>query len=317
MSKKNLRVLAALSCDVANALQAPGARRWLRRGRLRRTHAGRNLLARVCAELDIAPPTAGLAALRHWGQTRARPPGWLAAADPVWLQAGLDKLFLHQPPAGDVSPDSLAEIFRELQIKLFADDELRLESIGELGYLHSPAAFATAAIASADIDGERPDEHMPAGDGADRYLQLNGELQMALHEHPYNVQREHLGQQPVNALWLWGGGEAAALLPRELPTLFSDDPLCCGYWLQSAARCDAAPEFLSTCLDSTTGDLIADFRDATRPSDEILAELGSAVRAGAISHLTLMFADRTCIDYRPGDRYRFWRRAQPATGDAA
>ena len=52
------------------------------------------MFAGVLGVIAHALPAAGLAALRFWGQTGERSDAWIAAADPVHLEARLS-----EPPA--------------------------------------------------------------------------------------------------------------------------------------------------------------------------------------------------------------------------
>jgi hypothetical protein len=308
MANRKNHALVALPVAASIALTQADNSNWLRRSRLRAAAGDGSLLAALGAEFDLPVPAAGLAALRLWGQTGQRPEGWMCGADPVWLQAGLDKLYVQVPPADDLDADGLQAMFRQLQQDLFADDAMRLQANAEFGYLHSVEPFATATIPAATIAGERPDAYMPSGAGVESYLRLTGEIQLALHEHPYNQLREQQGRQPLNSLWLWGGGEAAEATPRPMPALFSSDPLLHGYWLQSAAEGREVPAALSDCLQLARNELIIDLQNDPRPLEAALLELRAIMEGGQLQQLTLLCADRTCIDSRPGDRFKIWRR---------
>ena len=48
--------------------------------------------------------------------------------------------------------------------------------------------------------------HLPTGKDSARWHRLLTEMQMLLHSHPVNAEREAIGLPAVNSLWLWGGG---------------------------------------------------------------------------------------------------------------
>ena len=314
MSHTGTNAIVVLPCAASFALTVAGCERWLARASASRQPGDGSLLHAVLAELSLPVPETGLAGLRYWGQTGAPPSGWCAGADPVWLQAGLDKLYLHAPAAGDVDANTLRELFADLQRALFDDDESRLEAIANVGYLLASAECATSPLPADAIVGQRPDPYLPGGPSATRYLQLSGEIQMALHDHASNRQRELNGQPPINSLWLWGGGTVTGSVPRTLPALFADEPLLRGYWSYSQAPVRDWPGTLSDCASVADGSLVAVVPPpgGGESVDFIavqLQELQALQSEAQLRDLALLFADRTVLRVRRSDRYRFWRRA--------
>lgn len=318
MSHKNASAIIALPCTLDFAMADASCRRWLMRARIDSGPAEPTLLHSVCRQLREPLPTAGLAALRYQGQTGVPPSGWLAGADPVWLQAGLDKLYLHAFSPEDLDPYVLGTLYGDLQQTLFGTADTRLEAIGGRGYLWTTAGLATSPLPAEAISGQRPDSCMPGGAGAARYLQLNGEVQLALHDHPSNQQREQAGQQPVNGLWLWGGGEAAGSDARDLPMLYANDPLLRGYWLHSEAHVADWPGSFASCINPERSDFVAALpaparADGMEPVASVLSELQALQRERRLQVITLLFQDGHVIRVRPGDRYRIWRRPKART----
>ena len=64
---------------------------------------------------------------------------------------------------------------------------------------------------------------MPQGEDAPRFRSILNEVQMLLHSHPVNQQREARGELTINALWLWGGGIKPMVENRSTTTLFASD----------------------------------------------------------------------------------------------
>lgn len=275
-----------------------GLRALLARGELVAPARPASQLVRVLESFRLDGAVAAQAALRLWGETGERPAGWVGAADPVWLQAGLDRLYLHAPPPGDVDADEFAGMLADLESALLDERHQRLLAHGERGYLLSADALPTADAPPAALDGERPDAYLPAGRGAVALQSLASEIQMSLHQHPANAERERAGRRPVNALWFWGGGEAPAPASRALPTLHADDPLLVGYWLAAGRAVAPDPARLADCLDG--GDLVA------RAAD--LDEFAGLWRAGRLRRATLLFADGYRVCLRRGLRALLRRR---------
>ncbi|MEQ8206906.1 MAG: hypothetical protein RIA65_12070, partial [Woeseia sp.] len=303
MAKTGADAIVALPCSVSFAMNEAGCGRWLARSMASRQPVDCSALQRVLAELSLPAPETGLAGLRYWGQTGAPPSGWLAGADPVWLQAGLDKLYLHAPAADDLDAETLSELMADLQEAMFADDQSDFEALGNFGYLHSPQEFATSSLPADAISGTRPDPYLPSGASATRYLQLCGEIQLALHDHRSNLQREQRGQPPVNSLWLWGGGTVDGHVPRTLPALFANEPLMRGYWWYSQASVSDWPGSLSQCATVSEGRFVAVVPPpvADVSVDAVataLRELQALQANGRLPDIALLFMDGTVLRVR-------------------
>lgn len=106
-----------------------------------------------------------------------------------------------------------------------------------------------AELPTASLDrviGRNVDAWLGANPAARRVRRLQAEVQMLLHEHPVNRQREALGLLPVNSFWLSGcgvaqpvSGEAVRLETRlRAPALAEDWPAWAKAW--DVVEADAA-----------------------------------------------------------------------------
>jgi len=288
--------------------RAPDAacRRWLSRAALRRDAPRRVDLERVLAVLGRPAPASGLAALRLWGDTGERPRGWVAAADAAFLEARLDHLHLHALADRDLSRAELRELLDDLGQMLFADAAWRLVRVGRRGYLCGEAGFATAGRPPALLDGERVARWLPQGRQADAGLALGSEIEMCLHRHAVNAARVRRGLQPVNGLWIWGGGYALPAAGPALPPLYSDEPLLRGYWHAAGG---AVADYSADGWPCAAGDVVVTLPQNASDAD-IRAALDAlrARQAERRATVTLLLAERTVATLRPGDRWRYWRR---------
>jgi hypothetical protein len=294
-----------------------GVRRWLSRAQLRVDNARSEPLARVLAALGLPPVTEGMAALRLWGQVGQRPDGWQCGADPVYLEARLDHLYLHA--LQDVSASETKGLFEYLQTTLAAGRSYAFHHVDSSGYLQREDAMATMPVAAPSADGHSPDAFALEGPAPTNHDALQSELQMCLHECDVNRQRAMAGQLPVNSLWFWGGGIAPPPKAQVLPTLFCDDTLFTGYWMGSGQNTHRWPGSLAACVAA------ADSFVAVTPCDEYAAEsaescldeLRMLLKRGRLARLTLLFRDGLQADMRRRDRLRIWRRnaAHLAPGD--
>jgi hypothetical protein len=284
-------------------------RRWLGRSELLEQALEEPLLAPVLDQIGHAVPASGLAALRLWGQTGERPKGFIAAADPVYLEPRLGTLCVY-----DLGPEIPAGEFHRLighlQERLANESSFGFESLGACGYVSSERPFTTATVAPARVHGDCPDAQLPGGAAGSTCRRLVSEIEMALHEHEVNREREAGGHQPVNSLWVWGGGLAPAPSALPLPPLYADDPLLRGYWYAATGNGAAWPGSIGACLDATSGGFVAVVPQADDPPllESLLAELRAALRAGRLARLSLRFRDGLHAEVLRAHRRRVWRR---------
>jgi len=302
---KNFAVLV-LPRDARGALSGSPVARWLGRGDVGAGSPG-DLLARLGAVLGVDVPERGRAALRFWGQAGRRPEHWIAAADPVYLEAHLDHLRLHALHPDEVA-DDLGDLLGELDATLGNDkDGLRFRLVEGRGYVEADREpFATSPSGPGTISGGEPSGHMPEGREAAGYHRLQSEIQMVMHGSAVADRRAAAGRRPLNGLWLWGGGWAPEPETRPLPALFGDAPLLAGYWASSGASARPWPGNLAGCFadDEAVVAVLPDDGHVTQH----LEEARRLLTDGAVGRLVVMFAGGTTIRLRPAHRFRFWRQ---------
>lgn len=285
-------------------------RRWLARADLGRLNEPGELLGRILAQLNLPCPESGLGALRMWGQTGERPNVWIAAADPVYLEPRLDHICLHALDAESAPAADLQPLFDHLQATLGDDQAIGFARLGTFGYLRSDRPLATAAVPPQVVHLDMPNEYLPSGEGAAGFRQLVSEVEMALHEHEVNRRRQASGKQPVNCLWIWGGGVAPDQETVPHPPLFGDDPLLTGYWMSKTGVVAAWPGDIRSCVDASVAGFVAVAPEVDDCGllEQLLGELRAELSSGRLSRLTLMFRDGIEATVLPGHRLRWWRR---------
>ena len=295
----------------AGRLQSHSLRRWLAQSDLSFSPVRSELLASVSRELSLPYPESGFAALRMWGQTGERPTRWIAALDPVYLEPRLDHLCLHALSRKDVPARELRALIDHLQRTLGGANEVGFTRLGPCAYLSSPEAVATADVPAYVVDQRQPDDFLPVGEGSASYRNLASEIEMSLHDHEVNIEREAKSRRPINAMWLWGGGTAPLQETRAQPPLFSDDPLLTGYWYSATAVAEPWLGGIEACLDASVAGFVAETPigdDSPELLEGCLAELRHALRKGRVSELTLLFRDGLRASVRRSHALRFWRR---------
>lgn len=297
------------------AVRASDIRRWLAQSDLEFSDEPASMLARITRALGQPDVNDGHGALRLWGQTGDRPTVWMAAADPVFLEARLDHLCLHSLLPQEFPRRDLVEIFDELQSDLGGEDGLGFVHIGRYGYLRGSHPMATATLSATALHGREPSPYMPTGGDANAYHRLHSEIQMALHLSDVHRRREAEGLRPINALWIWGGGEAPTSAPRSIPPLYADDALVRGYWHSAAGIAQPWGGLLSDCVEQSPQGFVAIVPHVLRPTadgmgalSEHLTELRAILRNSAIRSLKLLFRDGITVQVRRRHVLRIWRR---------
>ena len=288
--------------------------RWLSQAKLERLRVPVEPLAQVLGVLGRQAPAEGLAALRFWGQTGERPGAWMAAADPVYMEPQLDRLFLHALRAEDLGRSDIRRLFDGLQESLGSEAALGFAVLGDCGYIRSQQPMVTASFPASALDRQNPDDWLPSASAAAATLGLISEIEMSLHQHPVNAERQARGLPPVNSLWVWGGGRAPQQSSAPLPPLYADDPLLRGYWHSAGATTVDWPGTIDACLDGGEGSFVAAMRADSRDAAALhagLHALRDALRSGRLRSGVLLSADGICATLRRSDRLRVWRRASP------
>lgn len=289
-------------------------RLWLSKGRTQFTAPADEMLYSVTELIGHNARHDGLAALHFWGQTGERSAAWMAATDPVNLEAHLNHLYLHDLRGEQMPISDLRLIIDYLQAS-FGSERMAFARLGHQGYLRGEQEIATAKVSSRIVDGLRPDEFMPKqgeDNKAEDHHRLLSEVQMALHEHEININRIEAGQREVNSLWIWGGGTAPEVEVKPIFPLFANDPLFKGFWLSRTGIVEPWSDGFDACITLAQQGFVAIIPELaagqTESPDRYLQQLKGLLAAGKIGRLTLIFRDGLRADMKASDAYRFWRR---------
>jgi hypothetical protein len=160
---------------------------------------------------------------------------------------------------------------------------------------------------------------MPQAEGGAVLRRLMTELQMLLHEHVVNRERERRGWPAANALWPWGNGALVRQAPRSLPMAFGTHDYLCGIYRHYGSTVQ--------CVPSSAGELIEALRSRAQQGatqalvvleapalghleQHWLVPLVQALRARRLARLDLILDGWHLGIDRRGLR-RFWRRPLP------
>lgn len=229
-------------------------------------------------------------------------------ADPVHLQLQRDCFTLSAPVPLPLSADEASALLDGLNGH-FADDGMQFAA-GTSGHWYlQVAAMPAVSTQSPDRAMDR-DIHafLPAGPDAARWQHLGNEIQMLLHAHPVNQQREARGLPACNSLWFWGGGQPPQAGNGRALFAYGDSPLVKGLArLGHVTYKGAAP----AAADMHGQVPISWWLDDASAVDSGLQLVADALSRGKLRGLRLYLAGRgeaLQADLSWSDLLKFWRR---------
>lgn len=253
-------------------------------------------------------------------------PEHLICADPVSLSFTRDALILRGPRDLALTAAECSTLLATLNQE-FGDEGLFQSTHPERWYLHARQATQTEFVPLADVLGRPVALFQPEGPDAARWARLSNEIQIVLHNHPVNREREARGQLLVNALWFWGAsGRAVQARTAPASSIICDDATLSG--LAKQAGCSVrtpqqagdpahGPRGHSWWFDTRLQDaaLAGDFNQWLQGLEalehSLLAPLWQAWRAGRLNRLDVLApSDKTLLhaDLKRWQRFAFWRR---------
>jgi 2,3-bisphosphoglycerate-independent phosphoglycerate mutase len=126
----------------------------------------------------------------------------------VTLKPQGSSIYMQDFSAGHISSAEAAELVKTLQQELGNSE---IEFHAGVGYRHlmvwRGGRDGMRSTPPHDITGKSILDHLPSGDGAATLNNIMNHAQMALYDHPVNVQRKKEGLLPANSIWLWGHGK--------------------------------------------------------------------------------------------------------------
>lgn len=275
----------------------------------------------------LAADTA-LAAIRRRGEDRAsadESAHWLCA-DPVGLSFAREHLLLADASTLDVAAAEAERLIVDLN-RDFSELGRFEAGTPERWYLCTHAPVATRFAPLAAVVARPLAHHLPEGPDAAQWHRLINELQIWLHNHAVNREREAAGRPLLNSLWFWGGGAAPAGPGRPAAVIHADAPLPLGLARLAGMREGharsygelAAADDALVCVDALERAALALDLDGWRAAlaaldTHWLAPALAALRAGSLTGLTLHAPGeratlQVAIDRRA--RWQFWKRPLP------
>jgi hypothetical protein len=194
---------------------------------------------------------------------------------------------------------------------VFGDSGFALDApTPERWYLRLPReAKLPQFSAPDDALGEDLFEHQPDGPEGRRWRALLNEIQIVLHNHPWNAQRAERGLVPINALWIWGGGVLPDRVTADAGLACSDDDLIRASMQLAGGQASRLPQtYVGTDAVGIVLHDLRGYRDLAALQRDWLLPAADAVRTGMLDSLVLDAADGSRLRIAKAQRWRIWRR---------
>ena len=262
----------------------PGLARIARYGTAQPLELGwRPWLAAWSGQHDLAnsaPATVAAAASRATAADAKGRMAWIAT--PVHLIAGLSSVHLDARGLLQVELELRRELAKDFN-SVFGESGFHLEALPSAGFLMiGPSIEDQDTVEPARVLGASLTDVLPEAQSAPTLRRLIAEIEMWLHGHRVNADRQRKGKLPITALWLWGAGTAregvavdveqeflnsettdtvpasmvrgAALAATATPVpgvAFGGDPYLHGLWRASGSNARATPRSFNEVLGHT------------------------------------------------------------------
>lgn len=208
-----------------------------------------------------ALPVAAFSALAS--DENRRDEDWYAYLDPVHLLPNRDTLMLLPASHLRISDSEAHSLCRDIAA-FFQDQSWDVRYLSASHWLlRLPQSPDLQLIDLAEAQSANLLELMPRGSDATQWKKNLTELQMFLHHHTINQQRDQQGLPGINSVWLWGGGSlsqwrAGQQVSRadnaEHITLYADDAEIVGMARYLALTLKSSDGELSDLLAGLQGD---------------------------------------------------------------
>ncbi len=175
----------------------------------------------ICQQFAVqATPDYPLAALSCEFNDKAPPPYYLQA-DPVHLVMQRDAFALSDPSTLAITHAELLALSVVLN-QHFMSDGFVFEVSNEKLLLRLEVAPKISTTLPEKVVGRNVYSFLPQGVDASYWNKILNEIQMLLHEHPLNQQREMASLPVINSIWLSGGGLLPIAAKSSFNKIYSD-----------------------------------------------------------------------------------------------
>jgi hypothetical protein len=239
----------------------------------------------------------------------------LLRIDPVHLHPDMEYVLLFDSQHFELGAEQAAELVDALNEFLRAEGWHIEAPCAERWYLQGVNNGSTGYTPLKDVVGENILPHMPSGDLQDKWRQILNELQMLLHIHPVNEQREQQGVYTINGVWPWGNASLRQVAKTDFRVCYGDAPLLLGLSVYCGVTCGS--EVVDILNKGKTLVYLEEMREfsivALQEYLRILEEdwlqpVSEKLRRGELDEVKLYIGSTWCYTLTKKTLHRWWRR---------
>lgn len=251
---------------------------------------------------------------------------WYIRSDPVYARAGLGELTLIHSRELAITAKEANTIVASINDH-FSNESWRIESPNPYRwYIQCVDAPGIRTTPLSQVTGPVTEEYLPVGEQAAYWRAVLNEIQMLLHSHPVNLQRETDESLPINSVWMWGEGRQSHVDKNRWDMLCSDNHIGRAIARSAGAMhvdaCDGLSTVLhleprfSQCLvvidwldlPSRRVDLESWRKEMGRLDGLWFQPLLDALRSGIIASLEISLGDGVAFRIKHSQIRHWWRR---------
>jgi hypothetical protein len=282
-------------------------------------------LAAGFAAASVAGESPASIAAKAWLEPFSAAPARFWLATPVHYFAGLDSVQLHPSGLLDLPLETQAALASDFNA-VFADSPWRLYASGRRELLLAGPALEAGGEDPARFLGCKLETEQARDAGGIELRRLAVEIEMWLHEHALNLQRQARGELPVSGLWFWGSQPLTRVARRARleaacvdARLYGEDTFAEALWRLLAGTRLPLPARLAVALEAAVELHVVLYPTAgARGAGDALEHLEqdwlspalAALRAGSLTAVELL-AGSHAYRLRRLDLARFWRARAP------
>jgi hypothetical protein len=220
-------------------------------------------------------------------------------SDPVHLALMRDSLVLAGTP-GDISPAHAQQMVEALNQHFSADHMHWFQPHPGRWYLRMDSRRESVSISKHQASGKKIEKRS----GGSQWATTLNEIQMLLHQHAANAEREAQGLLSLNSVWLWGGGEYQPPALQPYSVVMANAPLLRGLAQQ---RCQPLPDAAENLPESQTCLIVL---DEAHQEQEWATSLLSMLKKDRVKKLIVHLKQNgniISLELTRRDLWKFWR----------
>jgi hypothetical protein len=248
--------------------------------------------------------------------------------DPIHIDVARDHLLIGRSADAALTEAEADALAAEADAELREHGALLKRLRRDAWFVQTERAWQLDTVPLPCARGQSLDACLPTGADAPLWRRILTAIQVRWHDHPVNQAREARGEQPVNGVWLHGGGAWAPLPRAPFATIASDDAVLRGWALAAGMPPSALID--ETARPPRRGDAVSLWTELLEPAgfeawgvwvecldglQARLTRLREHAFGAGFESIQLVLCGRQVsrvLSLRRRDRMRFWRRPSAA-----